>query len=128
MVGVLLAMTLVLMGCQIAQSPFARMATNTGAALAAASTTIAYFHAGKIPRAYAESSFVNYRSELNGLDSQITATTSGISAEDASHLLALYKQALVIVNHPCLQAYCGWREQRDLLDRASGAFLRAGRI
>jgi hypothetical protein len=123
----LLVLSTALAGCQMTQSPFARMATNAGAALAAASTTISYFHEGKLPGAYAASSFASYQSELAGLDQQITATGSGISAQDADGLLAIYRRALAVVEHPCLQSSCDWRAQRALLDQASRTFLRAGR-
>ncbi len=116
-----------LAGCQMTQSPFARMATNAGTALAAASTTMTFYHEGKLLNAYAVSSFAGYQSELDGLDQQITASGSGISAEEAQHLLTIYRQALAIVNDPCLQSSCDWRAQRTVLDQASHAFLRAVR-
>jgi hypothetical protein len=109
------------------QSPFARMATNAGTALAAASTTMTFYHEGKLLNAYAVSSFAGYQSELDSLDQQITAAGSGLSAEEAHHLLAIYRQALAIVNDPCLQSSCDWRAQRTVLDQASRAFLRAAR-
>jgi hypothetical protein len=123
----LLAVSATLAGCQMTQSPFARMATNAGTALAAASTTMTFYHEGKLLNAYAVSSFAGYQSELGGLDQQITASGSGISATEARHLLAIYRQALAVVNDPCLQSSCDWRAQRTVLDQASSAFLRAAR-
>src|SRR5689334_13172676 len=123
----LLAVSAALAGCQMTQSPFARMATNAGAALAAASTTMTFYHEGKLLNTYAVSSFAGYRSELDGLDDQITAAGSGLSTAEARHLLILYRQALAVVDDPCLQSSCDWRAQRVVLDQASSAFLRAAR-
>src|SRR5438876_6164996 len=55
-------------GCQLSQPAFTRTAGNAGSAFAAAATTLSYAHEGKITYAYASSSFVNYQSELDGLD------------------------------------------------------------
>jgi len=58
-----LALVLALLaGCQFTQSPFARTASNTGAAFAASAETLRAVHEGRITVAYAGSSFVNFRS------------------------------------------------------------------
>ncbi len=69
----LLLMVLVAMvaGCQLTQPAFTRTAGNAGSAFAAAETTLSYAHEGKITYAYASSSFVNYQSELDGLDQSL---------------------------------------------------------
>ncbi len=64
----LLILLLLLTGCQLTQSAFARTAGNAGSAFAAASTTLTYAHERKITNAYASSSFENFQSELSGLD------------------------------------------------------------
>lgn len=124
--SLLLLVLLVLSGCQLAQSPFAKTASDAGGNFAAASTTLSYAHEGKITFAYARSSFVNYQDELKGLD-QALVTQQGIPDEHTvQQLLALYKLAMQVVNQPCLNSGCDWHSQVLLLDKASKAFLEAG--
>lgn len=112
-----------LAGCTFAQSAFARTASNTGSAFAAASYTLAQLHHGRITAAYAQSSFVNYQSELQGADQQLPAQQGAPDAQSIRRLLALYKLAMRAVNAPCLDASCDWGGQIAQLDRASRAFL-----
>lgn len=113
-------------GCQLTQSAFTRTAGNAGSAFAAASTTLSYLHEGKISRAYAESSFVNYASELDGLDQTLPSLSGAPDARTLRHLLNLYKPAMQVVNSPCLNESCDWRAQVATLDSASKAFLEVG--
>src|SRR2546423_13015448 len=69
--GPLLLVLLTVTGCQLTQSAFSRTVGNAGAVFSAASTTLSYAHEGKITSAYAQASFVNYQSELDGLDQQL---------------------------------------------------------
>jgi hypothetical protein len=79
-IGFLLLVFLVMVtGCQVTQSAFTRMAGDAGAAFAAASTTLTYAHQGKITRAYASSAFVNYQSELDGLDQSLPSQQGVLS-------------------------------------------------
>ena len=112
-------------GCQWTQSSFARMASNAGSAFAAAAATLAYAHEGKITYAYAASSFVNYRSQLHGLDQQIASASGAPDAHTVHSLLALYTPTMQALDHPCLSSSCDWRAQVATLDRASRAFLKA---
>lgn len=112
-------------GCQFVQSAFANTAGNAGAALAAASTTLTYEHSGKITGAYAASSFINFQSELDGLDQKLPSTQGAPSGRAMQRLLDLYKTAIRAVDAPCLTASCDWRGQAAALDRASKAFLEA---
>lgn len=102
------------------------MAGNAGSAFAAASVTLRYAHEGKITSAYAASSFVNYRSQLDGLDQQLSSQSGAPNQQTRHHLLTLYKLAMQVVNHPCLDTTCHWHTQVMTLDRASQAFLEAG--
>ena len=95
-------------------------------AFAAASTTLTYAHEGKITYAYAASSFVNYRGELDGLDQQLPSQSGAPGAGTVQHLLELYKPAIQADDAPCLNDACDWRAQAAALDRASKAFLEAG--
>jgi hypothetical protein len=116
-----------LTSCQFTQSAFARTASNTGAAFAAASSTLSYMHQGKITYQYAVSSFVNFRSELDGLDRQQLLSQQGApDMRTVQHLIDLYKPAIQAVDSPCLSAACDWRGQVAALNRASEAFLQAG--
>ena len=119
----LLVLPVTAAGCQLTQSAFTRTAGNAGSAFAAASTTLSYVHEGKISKAYAASSFVNYASELDGLDQTLPSQTGTPDAGTLHHLLNLYKPAIQVVDSPCLDASCDWRAQVAALDRASKAFL-----
>jgi hypothetical protein len=77
-------------GCQMTQSGFARTANNAGSAFAAASITLSYVHEGKITNAYAQSSFMNYQSELSGLDQQLPLQQGTSDKQQIEHLLELY--------------------------------------
>ncbi len=122
----LVPLLLFMTGCQIAQSAFANSASNAGSALAAASATLSYTQEGKITSAYARSSFVNYQSELSGLDQSLPSQHGAPDQHTVQQLLALYKPAIQVVNQPCLESHCDWRAQISILDQASKAFLKAG--
>ena len=76
--------------------------------------------------AYASSSFVNYQSELSGLDQTLPAQQGAPDRRTVEHLLNLYKSAMQAVNVPCLDESCDWHAQVAALERASEAFLKAG--
>ena len=117
---------LTLPACQFTQSSFTKTAGDAGAAFAAAATTLSYAHQGKITYAYAASSFVNYRGELNGLDQQLLSQNGAPDRSTVQRLIDLYKPAIQAVNAPCLSEACDWHTQIDALNRASEAFLQAG--
>ena len=123
----ILFLLLVLTSCQFTQSPFVRTVSNAGSEFAAASTTLSYAHTGKISTHYAQASFVNYQSQLGGLDQQLPAQQGAPDKQTIEHLLALYGPALRAVNQPCLDNSCNWQAQVAALNRASQAFLKAGR-
>ncbi len=123
----LLVLATLLAGCQFTQSPFALTASSAGAEFAAASTTLSYLHSGKITVQYAQGSFVNYRSQLDGLDQRLPSQQGApVGKAGVDHLLALYKAAILAVDNPCLAASCNWQAQVAALNRASKAFLEAG--
>jgi len=122
LVGLLLATT----GCQFTQSAFVRTVGNAGAGFAAASTTLSYVHEGKITAAYARSSFMNYQSNLDGIDQQLPSQSGAPDANTVRQLLDLYRPAMRVVDQPCLDASCDWRAQVKTLEQASKAFLKAG--
>src|SRR5947209_14694496 len=115
----LLILLLIVTGCQFTQAAFPRTASNAGSAFAAAATTLAYAHAGKVTYAYAAASFVNYQSELDGLDQMLPAQKGAPDKHTVQHLLALYKVAIQAVDAPCLSNSCDWRTQVDALNRTS---------
>ena len=123
---VFVALLLVTSGCQLAQSSFARTANNAGAAFAAASLTLSYVHEGKITYTYARSAFMNYQSELQGLDQQLPSQAGAPDMQTIRLLLDVYRPAMQVINQPCLDASCNWRSQLASLDRASKIFLKAG--
>jgi hypothetical protein len=122
----LLVLAVLLSGCQFTQSPFAQTASNAGSEFAAASTTLTYAHSGKITSEYAQASFVNYQSQLDGLDQQLPSQQGAPGKQTIEHLLTLYKAAMQAVKQPCLDAHCNWQAQVSALNRASQAFLEAG--
>src|SRR5579885_3657275 len=124
---VLLALLMwTLAGCQFTQSPFALAVSSAGAEFAAAATTLSYVHSGKISTQYARASFVNYRSQLDGLDQQLPSQQGAPGKTTMNHLLALYKVAIRAVDQPCLAVSCNWQAQVAALNRASQAFLKVG--
>lgn len=114
-----------LAGCAFTQSAFTRTANNTASAFAAASYTLAQLHTGRLTAAYARSSFVNFQSELQGIDQQLPSQQGAPDPRTIERLLALYQPAMRAVNAPCLDATCDWGSQIAQLDRASRAFLEA---
>lgn len=124
-----LALAMVLLtttGCQFTQAAFPKMAGNAGAAFAAAALTLSYAHEGKITSLYAQSSFQNYQSELDGLDQQLPSQQGSPGSQSIQNLLHLYKPAIQAVDRPCLDSECDWRMQVKALNTASQAFLKAG--
>lgn len=114
-----------LTGCAFTQSAFTRMASGVGSAFAAASSTLAQLHHGRLTAAYARSSFVNFQSELQGIDQQLPSQQGAPSPQTIQRLLAVYQPAMRAVNTPCLDTTCDWGNQIAQLDRASHAFLEA---
>ncbi len=121
----LLVLLLTVTACQLTQSAFARTAGDAGAAFAAASTTLSYAHEGKITNTYASSNFMNFQSELSGLDQTLSSQQGAPDVHTVQHLLSLYESAMQVVNNPCLSESCNWHAQVSALDRASRAFLEA---
>ena len=121
----LLILLLIVTGCQFTQAAFPRMVSNAGSAFAAAATTLAYAHQGKVTYAYAAASFVNYQSELDGLDQTLPFQNGAPDKGTVQRLLNLYKVAIKAVDSPCLSNSCDWRTQVNDLNRASNAFLKA---
>jgi uncharacterized protein YceK len=115
-----------LAGCSATQSDFARTAGNAGSALAAAAATLNDAHQGAITMAYAASSFVNFRSELDGIASQLASSSGGPGRRATAHLVALFKRAWPAIAHPCLEDGCDWHAQVAAIQRASDALVRTG--
>src|SRR5436305_12933833 len=92
--SLLLTLLLLVTGCEFTQAAFPRMASNAGSAFAAAATTLAYAHEGKVTYAYAAASFVNYQSELDGLDQTLPSQSGAPDKHAVQHLLNLYKVAI----------------------------------
>jgi len=117
-------------GCALAQSGFARAAGNAGAAFAAAAVTLRFAHEGKLTAAYARASFVNYRAELDGLDTRLPTQDGAPDARTLRLLLDLSGPALRAVDAPCVDAgvdaSCDWQAQVAAMQRASAALLKAG--
>lgn len=114
-----------LTGRQLTQSAFAQSASKGGAGFAAAEETLRDAHDGHVTTAYAAASFVNYRSELEGLNSQLPSSQGAPNHTQIERLLSLYTRAMAAVEHPCLTGGCDWQGQVGALEAASKAFLKA---
>src|SRR2546421_6961147 len=124
--GPLLLVLLTVTGCQLTQSAFSRTVGNAGAVFSAASTTLSYAHEGKITSAYAQASFVNYQSELDGLDQQLPSQQGAPDKRTVQHLLDLYRPAIQAVIHPCLEESCHWQAPVWAFNRSRPGFPVAG--
>jgi hypothetical protein len=120
-----LALCLAFSGCAATQSDFTRQTASAGGELAAAALTLAAAHQGRLTFAYARGSFVNYQSQLDGLDAQLPGLQGAPDRAMVRHLLDLYAPAMRAVEQPCLDTACDWRAQVGALNRASAAFLQA---
>lgn len=125
LIAALLPLLLALGGCSMTQSAFDQTASNGAAGLAAAATTLAYVHEGKLTSAYARASFVNFATNLNGLDSQLGGQHGAPDRRTVRRLVALTKQAERAAMHPCIDGPCDWRAQVTAISRASAALLKA---
>lgn len=114
-----------LSGCQLTQSDFAHTAGAIGSDFAAAQATLIALHTGRVTTAYAVSSFVNYRAELQGQDQWLGAAQGAPDHAQVARLLERYARGMDIVKQPCLSEACDWRGQVVALDAASRAFLKA---
>lgn len=120
-----LVFCLVCAGCSATQSDFTRQTASAGAEFGAAALTLADAHRGRLTFAYARASFVNYQSQLDGVDAQLPGLQGAPDQATVHHLLDLYTPAMRAVAQPCLEGRCDWRAQVGALDRASAAFLQA---
>ena len=105
---------------------FTKKAGSAGSAFAAASTTLTYLHTGKLTTSYTKASFESYRSELSGIDQQLSSQQGSPDTHTTQRLLALYTVAMQAINQTCLEATCDWHAQVSALNQASSAFLKAG--
>jgi hypothetical protein len=121
--GLYLLFSLTISACSLTQPPFVRMVDGAGGTFSAATTTLTYFHQGKLTRAYTISSFAGYESQLDGLDQQLPEQQGADNQATVRRLLALYKPAMQVVQQPCLESSCDWRGQVTTLERASKAFV-----
>ena len=122
---VFVALPLVTTGCQMTQSAFARVTSETGAELAAAATTLQYAHEGQLTHPYAQAAFEGYASALEGADQEIVAAKGAPSQEFAQHLADLAREAEAVAEQPCLTASCAWEGQVTLLQQASAELIEA---
>ncbi len=115
-----------LAACGASASPFARTSSDVASTLSAAATTLRLEHAGRLTRAYAEASFLNYRDALQGVDSELRSSEGAPGRDVLEELIALYRMADGALSEPCFDERCDWRTQAEVLDRAKDAFQKAG--
>ncbi len=112
--------------CGASQSPFARASSDAASTLSASVTTLRLEHEGRLTRAYAAASFLNYRDALQGLDSELRSSEGAPGRDVVEQLVVLYRMADGALSEPCLDEGCDWRSQAEVLDRAKEAFQKAG--
>lgn len=125
----LVLIALVLLGasaCGVGKSDFERQAGDTGAEFAAAARTLEAMHNGRLDVRYARASFANYREQLSGVESDLSAAPAATDTSTRDHLLKLYRDAQPAIDAPCLETACEWRGQIRALDSAAQAFIAAG--
>jgi len=120
--GPLLLVLLTVTGCQLTQSAFSRTVGNAGAVFSAASTTLSYAHEGKITSAYAQASFVNYQSELDGLDQQLPSqahhrTHPGAASAVSTSADPARVARLLLAEPGRIDGLTRWRLTRTVRDR-----------
>jgi hypothetical protein len=126
---VLITLVLVLVGasgCGGGKSDFERKAGDTGAELAASARTLEAVHGGHLDVRYARASFVNYREQLSGVESDLSASQTAVDTATRDRLLKLYRRAQPALDAPCLESACDWRAQVRALDSAANAFIASG--
>ena len=124
----LVLIVLVLVGtaaCGVGTSDFERQAGDTGAELAAAARTLEAVHDGRLDARYARASFANYREQLSGVESDLSAAQA-VDTATRDRLLQLYRRAQPALDAPCLEGACDWRAQIRALDSAANAFIASG--
>ena len=119
------SLAIVVTGCQMTQTPFVRVAGETGAELAAAATTLQYVHEGQLTHPYAQAAFEGYASALESADQEIVAAEGAPSQELARRLAGLAREAAAVAERPCLTASCDWQGQLTLLRQASAELIKA---
>jgi hypothetical protein len=125
----LVLVVLVLVGtaaCGVGTSDFERQAGDTGAELAAAARTLEAVHDGRLDVRYARASFANYREQLSGVESDLSAAQPTTDTATRDRLLQLYRRAQPALDAPCLEGACDWRAQVRALDSAAKAFIASG--
>jgi hypothetical protein len=122
----LLLLAALLTGCQLTQSGFERVAQKDGGTLAAAATTLDYFHHQKLSRAYTQTSFAGFENQLEGMEQELTSQDGAPPPDKLKPLLALALTALQAVHQPCLEENCDWSSQIAALQQAAKALNEAG--
>jgi hypothetical protein len=117
---------LLVSACGTGQSDYQRQAATAGAEMAAAARTLEAVHQGRLRPEYARASFVNYREQLEDVDTELSASGSSVDRAQLARLRELYRAARPAFEEPCLEAGCDWRGQVRALDEAAKAFLQAG--
>src|SRR5690349_15655839 len=84
----LLLMAGFLTGCQLTQSGFERATQKDSAVFAAAATTLDYFHHQKLSRAYTQTSFAGFESQLEGMEQELVTQDGAPSPDKLKELLA----------------------------------------
>ena len=120
-----LAIALLVGACSSAPSDFAKKASDAASTLAAAETTIALRHGGKLTLAYARGSFVNYRDALEGVDEALPGLPGAPGDDEVAKLTALFRAAKPALDDPCLDDSCDWQSQQQALKDAAEAFDKA---
>jgi hypothetical protein len=116
---------LLVTGCGLSQSPFARETETAGSQLTAAAVTLEYAHTGRLATPYANSGFVFCRSQLSELEKKLATAKGAPDPQTVQQLIELYRAAQPAIDQPCLDDSCDWQAQVAALQRAGEAFRNA---
>jgi len=114
-----LALAASVVACSGQPSAYEQLASTVSAGFASARTTIEAVHTDGLTIPYAQASFVEYRSLLEGASDRLRETQP--APPDAPAIVAAVAAAERVVGSPCLEGGCDWQGQLATLDRARHA-------
>src|SRR4051794_24918474 len=85
----LLILAFLLTGCQLTQSSFERAAQKDAGTFAAAATSLEYYHHQKLSRAYTQTSFNGFESQLAGMEQELTSGDGAPPPDKLKELVTL---------------------------------------
>jgi methylthioribose-1-phosphate isomerase len=126
-VAVAAATLAVVAGCSAVTTEFQKATSDAASTFAAAAQSLTLLHQDKLPKSYAEGSFVNYSEGTEGLEDQLPGLKGAPAPDVVARLVTLTKRANAAVKDPCLDDSCDWAAQVEALKSASDALDKASK-